>query len=103
MYSVFNPRGEKIADCGIERDAVTLMNSRNRRWEGHYFTYVPSQGDIVDVSNKQLPTRDIVVNMDGGVGGSWQEIEYIEFGGQKLPIQQLPQSNKEKFIPDFHD
>ena len=71
--------------------------------EGHYFTYVPPQGDIVDVSNKQLPTREIVVNMDGGVGGSWQEIEYFEFGGQKLPIQQLPQSNKEKFIPDFHD
>jgi len=104
MYSVFNPRGEKIADCGIERDAVTLMNSRNRRWEGHYFTYVPPQGDIIDVSDKQLPTRDIIVNMDGGVGGSWEEVEYVEFGGQKLPIQQqLPQSNQEPFIPDFHD
>ena len=45
MYSVFNPRGEKIADCGIERDAVNLMNSRNRTWNGHYFTYVPPEGD----------------------------------------------------------
>ena len=36
-YSVFNPRGEKIADCGIERDAVNLMHSRNKNWDGHYF------------------------------------------------------------------
>ena len=69
-YSVFNPRGEKIADCGIERDAVNLMSMRNRRWDGHYFTFNPLPGDIIDVSNgKQLPTKDIVVNMDGGVGG----------------------------------
>ena len=25
-YSVFNPRGEKIADCGIERDAVNPVS-----------------------------------------------------------------------------
>jgi hypothetical protein len=49
----------------------------------------PLPGDIIDVSNgKQLPTRDIVVNMDGGVGGSWQEVEYIEVSGQKLPMNQ---------------
>ena len=97
MYSVFNPRGEKIADCGIERDAVTLMNSRNRRWNGHYFTYIPPQGDIIDVSDKQL--------------AGWQEVSekqfdqmFIEVEGQKLATQQqLPQSDQEKFIPDFHD
>ena len=104
-YSVFNPRGEKIADCGIERDAVNLMHSRNRQWDGHYFTFVPLPGDIIDVTqDKQLPTKDIVVNMDGGVGGSWQEVEYIEVGGQKISTQQqLPQDCKEPFIPDFHD
>ena len=74
-YSVFNPRGEKIADCGIERDAVTLIHSRNRRWDGHYFTFNPLPGDIIDVNSKGLPTTDIVVNMDGGVGGSWKEVE----------------------------
>ena len=97
-YSVFNPRGEKIADCGIERDAVNLIGMRNRRWDGHYYTFIPLPGDIVDVSNKQLPTRDIVVNMDGGVGGSWKEVDYIEANGQKLPMNQA-----EPFIPDFHD
>ena len=72
-YSVFNPRGEKIADCGIERDAVNLMHSRNKNWDGHYFQYNPLPGVIVDVEPaKQLPTHDIVVNMDGGVGGSWK-------------------------------
>jgi len=41
--------------------------------------------------------------MDGGVGGSWKEVEYIEVEGQKLPIQQLPPNCQEPFIPDFHD
>ena len=76
FYSVFNPRGQKIADCGAERDAVWLLQARNRRWEGHYYQFNPLPGCIVDVPNNdwlQLPTRDIVVNMDGGVGGSWYE------------------------------
>ena len=104
-YSVFNPRGEKIADCGIEKDAVNLMSMRNQRWDGHYFTFNPLPGDIIDVSeDKQLPTRDIVVNMDGGVGGSWKEVDYIEVSGEKLPTQQqLPQNCQEPFIPDLHD
>ena len=87
-YSVFNPDGKKIADCGMERDAVTLMHSRNKSWDGHYFTFIPLPGDIVDVTNKQLPTNDIVVNMDGGVGGCWKEVNYIEINGQKLELQQ---------------
>ena len=88
MYSVFNPRGEKIADCGIERDAVNLMNSRNRKWNGHYFTYVPPEGDIIDITNKQL--------------AGWQDVSerefddmFIEVAGQKLQLQQseLPEVN----------
>ena len=90
-YSVFNSRGEKIADCGIERDALNLIAMRNSRWDGHYYTFIPLSGDIVDVSPaKQLPTQDIVVNMDGGVGGSWKQLEYVEIGGQKIALQQLP-------------
>ena len=99
-YSVFNPRGEKIADCGQERDAVNLIGMRNRRWDGHYYTFIPLPGDIIDVTNKQLPTKDIVVNMDGGVGGSWREVETIEIKGQKLKLQQNCQ---EPFITEFHD
>jgi hypothetical protein len=103
-YSVFNPRGQKIADCGAEKDAVNLLGMRNRRWEGHYYSFIPSPGNIIDISSgKQLPTKDIVVNMDGGVGGSWEEIEYIEVDGQKLLTQQLPPNCQEPFIPDFHD
>ena len=104
-YSVFDPEKNKIADCGAERDAIFLIHSRNRTWDGHYYTFNPLPGDIVDVSSgKQLPTRDIVVNMDGGVGGSWEEVEYVEVGGQKLPTQQkLPQNYQEPFIPNLHD
>ena len=65
------------------------------RGEGHYYQFTPYPGDIVDVfPSKQLPTRDIVVNMDGGVGGSWQEVETIEVNGQRIPVQQLPISTK---------
>ena len=97
-YSVFNPRGEKIADCGSQKDAVNLLNMRNNRWEGHYYMFNPLPGDIIDVSSgKQLPTRDIVVNMDGGVGGSWKEVsdeefdELFDFSKQK----QLPENQQQ--------
>ena len=83
-YSVFNPRGEKIADCGQERDATFLIHSRNKSWDGHYYQFNPLPGDIINVlPAKQLPTHDIVINMDGGVGGSW-EVKYDE---------QLPKSD----------
>ena len=90
-YSVFNPDSKKIADCGAERDALFLIHSRNKTWDGHYYTFNPLPGDIIDVNTSyQLPTADIVVNMDGGVGGSWREIS-------------LPENSQEPFIPDFHD
>ena len=98
-YSVFDPDGKKIADCGQERDAVNLIGSRNRRWDGHYYQFNPLPGDIIDVNQpRQLEpyvpvvsiANDIVVNMDGGVGGSWKEIS-------------LPENSQEPFIPDFHD
>ena len=100
-YSVFDPDGKKIADCGIERDAVNLMHTRNKYWDGHYFTFNPLPGDIIDVSNgKQLPTRDIVVNMDGGVGGSWEvksasEFEKIWWDMEKIePLTPVTQSQR---------
>jgi len=90
-YSVFNPDSKKIADCGSERDALFLIHSRNKTWDGHYYTFNPLPGDIIDVNTTyQLPTTDIVVNMDGGVGGSWREIS-------------LPENSQEPFISDFHD
>ena len=90
-YSVFNPDSKKIADCGSERDALFLIHSRNKTWDGHYYTFNPLPGDIIDVNTAyQLPTTDIVVNMDGGVGGSWREIS-------------LPENSQEPFISDFHD
>jgi hypothetical protein len=75
FYSVFAPGGKKIADCGSLQDATTL---------------VAMKGDIVDVSPRnQLPTRDIVVNMDGGVGGSWEV--------KSEPV--LEESDEEVFVP----
>ena len=99
-YSVFNPRGEKIADCGRQKDAINLSSMRNVRWEGHCYTFNPFPGDIIDVSSaKQLPTSDIVVNMDGGVGGSWKEVSDKEFD-EMFPFPKLNQSDEEDFIPE---
>jgi len=77
FYSVFAPGGRKIADCGSLQDATTLVSMKG---DGHYYQFTPFPGDIIDVSfGKQLPTRDIVVNMDGGIGGSWKEVSEEEF------------------------
>ena len=111
-YSVFNPRGEKIADCGGERNAVTLIGMRNCRWEGHYYQFNPiyETVNIKLLERPKLPTKDIVVNMDGGVGGSWKEVSYekfdeifVEFNNKKKQTKQLPEDCQEPFIPDFHD
>jgi len=84
-YSIFSSKGKKIADCGSLRDAITLVGMRG---EGHYYQFNPLPGDIIDINRpKQLPTRDIIVNMDGGVGGSWK----VEFQ------QQLSESELKTF------
>jgi hypothetical protein len=98
---VFDPTGNKIADCGTLRDAVTLVGMRG---EGHYYQFKPHLGDIIDVSsNNQLPPNQKYIG--------WKDVtekefdaEFIAVGGQKLPTQQkLPQNCQEPFIPDFHD
>ena len=94
-YTVFEPGGRKIADCGSLRDATTLVGMRGN---GHYYQFTPYPGDIVDVSSdKQLPTRDIIVNMDGGVGGCWKEI-YEQFD-EAFSVKKLNQNDEEVFIP----
>jgi hypothetical protein len=98
FYSVFNPGGKKVADCGSLQDATTLVAMKG---DGHYYQFTPFPGDIIDVSfGKQLPTRDIVVNMDGGVGGSWEEIyeQFDEAFGVKKQ-KQLNQDDAEVFVP----
>ena len=93
-YSVFDPTGKKIADCGSMKDAVTLVG---RRGEGHYYQFKPiyETVEVKLLERPKLPTKDIVVNMDGGVGGSWKEVSVV--------IEQLPEDCQEPFIPDFHD
>ena len=70
-FSVFDPTGKKIADCGALRDAINLVGSRNKNWDGHYYQFKPVYQTIDVNSKKYFPSDDIVVNMDGGVGGSW--------------------------------
>lgn len=96
-YSVFDPTGKKIADCGSIKDAVNLLRTRG---DGYYYQFNPiyETVEVKLLERPKLPTKDIVVNMDGGVGGSWKEVEYIEVESKKLP-----EDYQEPFIPDFHD
>ena len=73
-YSVFNPKGEKIADCGALRDAVNLVGMRG---EGHYYTFKPVY-ETVDVHPWDMSLPSITI------------------GGQTLPIQQKLQKSESK-------
>ncbi len=85
-FSVLNKKtGKKLLDCGDEQDALAMVafDPQNRTYTRNKFL----MGEVVDVKvQKQLPTNEIVVNMDGGVGGSW-EVRKPE----KLPQIKLPE------------
>ena len=98
-YSVIDKTtGKKYCDCGWEQDAIDLVNMdpKNR-------TYIRNDhhlyGQTIDITPPPaLPTNEIVVNMNGGVGGSWEEKqlepELLELSGQEPQVQKrLPKSN----------
>jgi hypothetical protein len=92
-FSVIDKRtGRKIADCGEELDALVMVSfdPQNRTITRNKFM----MGQVIDVEMpKALPTSEIVVNMDGGVGGSWEVKE-----PEKLPQIKLPEGQQEPVI-----
>jgi hypothetical protein len=92
-FSVIDKRtGRKIADCAEYSDAMMMLNfdPQNRT----IATNKNLMGQIVDIEMpKSLPTNEIVVNMDGGVGGSWEVKE-----PEKLPQIKLPEGQQEPVI-----
>ena len=87
-FSVLNKKtGRKLLDCGAEEDALYMvsMDPQNRTYTRNHFL----MGQVVDVQMpKALPTSEIVVNMDGGVGGSWEVREPEPLPQIKLPDRQ---------------
>jgi len=87
-FSVLDKRtGRKLLDCGDELDALAMvaMDPQNRTYTRNQFL----MGQVVDVKMpKALPTSEIVVNMDGGVGGSWEVREPEPLPQIKLPDRQ---------------
>ena len=92
-FSVLDKRtGKKLLDCGAEEDALQMvaMDPQNRTYTKNKFL----MGQVVDVEMpKALPTNEIVVNMDGGVGGSWEVRE-----PEKLPQIKLPEGQGQPVI-----
>ncbi len=89
-FSVLDKRtGKKLLDCGSEEDALQMvaMDPQNRTYTKNKFL----MGQVVDIEMpKALPTNEIVVNIDGGVGGSWEVKE-----PEKLPQIKLPEGQQE--------
>jgi len=87
-FSVLDKKtGRKLLDCGDELDALAMvaMDPQNRTYTRNQFL----MGQVVDVQMpKALPTSEIVVNMDGGVGGSWEVRESAPLPQIKLPDRQ---------------
>ena len=89
-FSVIDKRtGRKIVDCAEYSDAMMMfdIDPHNRQITRNKFL----MGQVVDVvMPKALPTNEIVVNMDGGVGGSWEVKE--------LPQIKLPEGQGEPVV-----
>jgi hypothetical protein len=96
-YSVINKNtGIKIADCAQQEDALLMVSfdPQNRIITTNKFL----MGQVIDVTMpKELPTSEIVVNMDGGVGGSWR-VETTTGNGPGLPQIKLPEGQQEPVI-----
>ncbi len=92
-FSVLDKKtGRKLLDCGDEQDALAMVSfdPQNRTYTRNKFL----MGPVVDVEiPKALPTNEIVVNMDGGVGGSWDVRE-----PEKLPQIGLPEGQGEPVV-----
>ena len=89
-FSVLNKKtGKKLLDCGDEQDALAMVafDPQNRTYTRNKFL----MGPVVDIETpKALLTNEIVVNMDGGVGGSWEVKE--------LPQIKLPEGQGEPVV-----
>jgi len=89
-FSVINKNtGKKIVDCAEWSDAMLMfdIDPHNRQITRNKFL----MGQVVDIQMpKALPTNEIVVNMDGGVGGSWEVRE-----PEPLPQIKLPEGQGE--------
>lgn len=89
-FSVINKNtGKKIVDCAEYSDAMMMfdIDPHNRQITRNKFL----MGQVVDIDiPKALPTNEIVVNMNGGVGGSWEVRE-----PEKLPQIKLPEGHQE--------
>jgi hypothetical protein len=98
-FSVIDKRiGKKIVDCGEYSDAMMMFDTdpHNRQIIKNKFL----MGQVVDIEMpKALPTSEIVVNMDGGVGGSWKVNESTGNGSsESLPQIKLPEGQKKPVV-----
>ena len=86
---------KKICDCGNFEDAKMMMHLDGPNREIVKNKTLMAQ--VIDVQiPKALPTNEIVVNMDGGVGGSWKVEEPKQLEEGQLKLQQ---SDAEVFVP----
>ena len=105
-YSVISKKdGRKIADCGLENDAIMLVSYDPGNRE-----YVKStnhlMGPVVDVQIPKELTTSEVLTWDGvEFAGDYEGPLYAPHPDLIEPKQEkyLPDSQQEPFIPTYHD
>ena len=94
--------GKRICQCGKLEDAQMMVafDPENRVYTLNQFL----PGQCIDIQvPKELPTNEIVVNMDGGVGGSWEERKFAGNYEGPLYAPHPDLLDKQKTLPENHD
>jgi hypothetical protein len=95
--------GKRVCQCGTLEDAQMMVafDPENRVYTLNQFL----PGQCIDIQvPKELPTNEIVVNMDGGVGGSWKEVEHAgDYQGPLYAPHPELKAEKQKSLPENND
>jgi len=118
---IYKSTGKKKCDCGLETTAMEIVANNPQE-----LTYVRSDahlmGQVIDVTPPPaLPTNeivmadgystsedDIIVNMDGGVGGSWKQIkpedeEYVHINDDPHDGWWLRPEHRDDVLPQLQE
>ena len=83
-YTVYDSNGKKVADCGNERDAKFLANSRKGTYKTNRLEWKETV-TIEPLNDKELPTND-VVPQSNTTDELKKHLELVESEDKPLPF-----------------
>jgi hypothetical protein len=93
---IYKSTGKKKCDCGLETTAMEIVANNPQE-----LTYVRSDAHL-------MGQDDIIVNMDGGVGGSWKQIkpedeEYVHINDDPHDGWWLRPEHRDDVLPQLQE